>query len=337
MADPIEYDNEGNPIHRQVTPGFQEAAMNQGIAGPAPAAAPASPFNAEQFRKGWAYGGAGFGTRTNLGELQQYIASNPGFAGVTIKGEKVYDPQGRYMFDAIGNFSGGNPSGMTRIALQGNSSYQRGKPKPSKSVKPVSSAASGGVPKTAAAPAAVSTGGFNTGGLGTQASSLFDLLMSRAKASENIDASDPIVKAQTDAYRTEGTRARRNYLSDVAEEAGPIANLRGERRMSAERLGQDVGGFQAQALRNAQDARRASIESALAGATGFLTDEQRMSLTNELERLRLSQQESQYGRSLAQDNSQFNRNLTSLESQFGRNLGQRAYEYDTNRFDSLYA
>lgn len=95
----------------------------------ADATMPKGGYDYEKFRKGWAYGGKGFGSQTNIGELQQFIKDNPAFAsGVTLRGEKVYDPTGKFMFDAIGNFTGGDPSQMTRIALEGNSKPKLKKP-----------------------------------------------------------------------------------------------------------------------------------------------------------------------------------------------------------------
>lgn len=95
---------------------------------PAPPPPPGG-YDYEKFRTGWAYGGKGFGSQTSMAELQDFIKNNPAFAsGVTMRNEKLYDPTGKYMFDAIGNYSGGDPSKMTRIALEGNSKPKLKKP-----------------------------------------------------------------------------------------------------------------------------------------------------------------------------------------------------------------
>lgn len=164
-------------------------------------------------------------------------------------------------------------------------------------------------------------GGFSAGGGGgnagigdARANTLFDLLMKRASASENIDPNDPIIKAQTDAYSAQGQQARRDFLAQQAEKAGPYGNQTSEERRSAEELGKSTGSFQAQAMQNELNARRAQIEHALSGAAGFLTNQQQLALQEELSKLQLAQQ----------------------ESQFGRNLNQGAYQFDVNRQDSIF-
>ena len=314
-------------------------------------------YDLEKMRKGWAYGGGGFASQTSEAELDKFLADNAsGFsAGVTRKGDKLYDPSGRFMFDAIGNLKGGDPSKFTRIALDNIDSS--GKPrsgKPPKGKGPISPPGMNPddiqrslKPSGGAGGPTTPIGPTNTGGLGSESKGLYDLLMSRAKQSENIDPNDPIIKGQTDAFRAEGTQARRDFLAGQAEAAGPYGNQRSEERRSAERLGQSTGAFQAQAMQQELGAKRAQIESALSGAAGFLTEQQRMDLQNQLTRLQLAQQESQFGRNLKQQGSQFDRNLGWQKDQFGRNLdwqkesfgrglGQRAYEFDTSRFDDLF-
>lgn len=320
------------------------AGPTEGYSGPAATtnAAPAqgSAFDAERFRTGWAHGGSGFGSQTNIGELQKYIADDPSFAGVTLKGEKVYDPQGRFMFDAIGNYTGGDPKGMTRIALQGNSPYQKGgTPKGTNGLSgPQNPGGPTNLPPGTGGGGGAGGGtgpGFNTSVNG-QSNTLLDLLMKRAGASETVDPNDPIIQAQTDAFRGEGVQARRDFLSAQAEGAGPYGNQRSEERRSAEELGKSVGGFRAQAMQQELSAKRAQIEHALSGAAGFITEQQRMQLQNQLTRLQLAQQESQFGRNLKQQGSQFDRNLSMQKDQFGRTIGQRAYEFDTGRYDNLF-
>jgi len=116
----------------------------------------------------------------------------------------------------------------------------------------------------------------------TRRDALYGELMSRAQQGTQIDANDPIIKGQVDAFRNEQTRAKRDYLSDVAEASGPIANLRGEQRMAAEKTGQAVGGFQAELLGRELMSRRAEIENALNSARGLLTAEQQAGLTREM-------------------------------------------------------
>ena len=349
----------------------QPGTGNTGIAGPPQAqpAAPAPPpggFDAEKFRKGWAYGGAGFGSQTNIGELQKFITDNPNFAGgVTLKGEKVYDPQGKFMFDAIGNYTGGDPKNMTRIALQGNSPYQRGKtpPKgkgpisppgpgnlPPKGVGPISPPGPGNLPPTIIPPIPPPSG---TGGSiapirDPRLNDLYNTLMDRSKQSLNIDRNDPIIRAQADAFSANQERSRRNDINSLAESEGPNANLRSEQRMGAERAGQASGAFEAELMGRELGNRRQEISEALNSAQGLLTEEQRLALTNELTRLNdatqrygintgastqrygIDTQNKQFYSGLGQQNRQFDKNLGFQRYSFDKDLGYRNRTFDAD-------
>jgi len=111
---------------------------------------------------------------------------------------------------------------------------------------------------------------------------LFNMLMSRAQQPLSGLRTDPVVRAQSDAYAANEERARRNYVSDVAESAGPLANIRGEQRMAAERVGQRTGAFEAELMGRELSARRQEISEALQMMGGLLNDQQRLSLQKEL-------------------------------------------------------
>jgi hypothetical protein len=111
---------------------------------------------------------------------------------------------------------------------------------------------------------------------------LYGMYTDRAKQGLAIDRNDPIIRAQADAYGAQQERARRNYLADLAEQSGPLTNLRGEQRLSAERLGQAVGGFEAELLGRELTARREEIAQALEGMRGLLTADQEINLRREL-------------------------------------------------------
>jgi hypothetical protein len=160
---------------------------------------------------------------------------------------------------------------------------------------------------------------------------LYSTLMGRAGQSLNIDRNDPIIRAQADAYSANEERARRNYLGDVAESSGPYANMRGEERMSAERLGQRTGSFEAELLGRELVARRNEIQEALNGALGVLTADQARQLQLELGLMDQAIREQQLtltGRGLDNDlqrillqNEQFGRGLRSEEDMFAARLG----------------
>jgi hypothetical protein len=168
------------------------------------------------------------------------------------------------------------------------------------------------------------------------AQAIFNLLMKRAQQGLNVSPDDPLIKAQTDAYRAEQERAGRNYLSDAAEREGATADLTPERRSIAEKVGQASSGFTAQAMQRELDARRQEIVDALKGASGFLTAQQQMQLQQELHMIDDELQRWQFSTGLGAQESQFVRNLAQRESEYGRGLGQRAYEYDTSRGDQLF-
>lgn len=83
---------------------------------------------------------------------------------------------------------------------------------------------------------------------------------------------DPAVRAQVDAYRAEQERARRNYLADLAEAAkGNPVNLRGEERLAAERMGQQVGQFAADVIAKEIESRRKFKLGLFAAATSLIS------------------------------------------------------------------
>lgn len=131
-----------------------------------------------------------------------------------------------------------------------------------------------------------SSGTSTTGGGGivggNRGSELYDMLKARATQGLNIDRNDPVIRGQADAYSANEERARRNYISDVAESDGPYANLQGEKRMAAERMGQRTGAFESELVGRELMAKRQEIAEALAGMAGLLTEEQRIALQREL-------------------------------------------------------
>lgn len=111
---------------------------------------------------------------------------------------------------------------------------------------------------------------------------LYNTLMSRANQSLNINRSDPIIRAQADAYSANENRTMRDYISDTAERSGPYANMRGEQRMAAEGVGQRTGAFEAQLMGRELTARRAEVAEALQGMQGMLSADQIRQLQQQL-------------------------------------------------------
>lgn len=111
---------------------------------------------------------------------------------------------------------------------------------------------------------------------------LYGQLDTRAKQGLQVNAQDPIIKGQVDAFSAQGERSRRGYLSDVAERSGPYANMRGEQRMTAEKLGQGTAGFQAELLGRELSSRRDEIAQALSTQGAILSGDQTRNLQAQL-------------------------------------------------------
>lgn len=149
-----------------------------------------------------------------------------------------------------------------------------------------------------------STGGFTSmpsiysassnANLAGQSNKLYDLLMGigsgtrpeSANPNFNISVNDPIIRSQVDAFGANNQRSQRNYLSQLAEQAsttgGGGANISAETRRAAEAGAQSTATFQGQLMSQELAARRQEVESALSGASGMLTAQQQLALTEEL-------------------------------------------------------
>jgi hypothetical protein len=148
---------------------------------------------------------------------------------------------------------------------------------------------------------------------------LYGRLLSDSQQSLAIDRNDPIIRAQADAYAANEERAKRNYISDIAEQQGPLANIQGERRMAAERAGQRSGQQEAGLLGSELTARRASIQDRLHSMQGMLSAEQQNELQRELALMDQSIRQQQVNAGISGQNMQ--------NDQFMRDLGLR--EWDT--------
>lgn len=116
----------------------------------------------------------------------------------------------------------------------------------------------------------------------TKADQLFGTYQDRANQTLAFNAQDPIISGQVDAYRAEQERSKRNYLSDLAEKAGPNANLLAEERLANEHLGSNVSGYQAKLMSDELTNRRAEIAQALASEGSMLSLDQQQQLQEKL-------------------------------------------------------
>ncbi len=319
--DDEEQPNSTEQIAAQVTPPDQNSPDYQGQTQQPQQAGPVWNKDARnQFRDAWMSQGGSYG-----GDIQRFINEkfSPYASQFRVDGDKVYinptvddryGSMGQEVIDLVGDYGPGGQNSATWTGIgpgsgsAGNDVYPNG------------------APQLAGGNGAYTPGQSGpTGMQDPRSSALFDLLMQRAQQSSTIDRNDPNVRAQSDAFNAQGQQARRDFLAAQAEKAGPYGNQTSEERRSAEELGKTSGAFEAQAIANKENARRQEIESALSGAAGFLTEQQRMALQKELQQMSLAQQESQFGRNLEQNSDQFN-----------KNLGQNAWEFDINRYDNIF-
>ncbi len=154
-----------------------------------------------------------------------------------------------------------------------------------------------------------------------QRDALYGQLLGRAQQGLNVSAADPIIAGQTAAYSAQQQRARQNYLADLAESAGPLANTLGEQRLSAERQGAQTAQFQADLMGRELSARRDEIAGALQSMQGLLTAEQQSALQRELGLLNNAvQQRTIDVTSRGQDINQMNAMLQGAISSRGQDI-----------------
>ncbi len=273
------------------------------------------------------YGSGGMGTAADLARA---IAENP-WLGTQVSPGKIRDTQA--------GGTGRTWDVLADLADDGRGVWQTltGNTARAAAAKGVSSSAPvAAAPRSAASIAAGPGASADAVGQTTQAirSQLIEQLLGRAKQqlTGNPDT-DAVIRAQSDAYAANEERSRREYLADTAEEVGPLGNIRGETRLSAERVGQRTGAYEADLRGRDVTARRTEVADALQMLTGLITVEEEMELRKEL-----AQMDDEIKRlGLKQDNSQFNadlgyrnRALNQSGQQFNDTLG---YNYDT--FDWL--
>lgn len=147
-----------------------------------------------------------------------------------------------------------------------------------------------------------------TGTTPGQGTDLYNMLMKRANQSEIIDPNDPTIRSQVDPAVAQLQRQNTQNLAATAERAGSNANIGAETRAGSEAVGQGAATIEGQVMGQQLAARQQEIQQALSGAQGLLTNEQQMNLQEELAKLQLAQQQSQYEQTLGQNAYQFGTN-----------------------------
>jgi hypothetical protein len=155
----------------------------------------------------------------------------------------------------------------------------------------------------------------------TSQNQLYSLLMQRATQGTSVDRNDPNVRQQVDPLVAQSERASRNAIDDIAEKAGPLANLTGERRLAAERTGQAAGQLESEVIGREIDRRIQERQQALVLAEQYGTEQDRMKLQREIAQLQDQRaaagqqlQASQFGASQSQAMDQFLRELALREA-----------------------
>lgn len=237
-----------------------------------PAAAPQqSPFNYQGF-KTW-QGGWGGGTPE---QLRQWVESNPfgkGYASITgTHGDKIKLTGlqgGDQIIDAIiGASKGGTKFGWTASGGAAGGGY---------------GAAGAGGPGGAGS-MTIAGGPVNRPGLPGKWEDLYKELFDRSHQTLKMDRNDPVIRQQADAFSAQQERARRNFLSDLAERGSPYgtgAQL-GQQRMTAEHMGQQLGQFEAELMGRELETRRQEITHALDSRRAMLDENFRLALQKEL-------------------------------------------------------
>lgn len=156
---------------------------------------------------------------------------------------------------------------------------------------------------------------------------LYNTLQSRAQQGLNVDPNDPIIKAQVDQFRAEQDRAYRNLISDAAESGGGLGDTR--KRMATERIGQAVGGLQAQLMARELSSRRSEIADALSSMGGMLDSNQQAGLQRELAGLDNAIKQYQLG--MGDRDLDLRRDLGFGDLDLRRQLGNRGLDIDEMR------
>ncbi len=289
------------------------------------------PQQYEAFRNEWL--GQGFGNKANAGALES-IASK---YGIKIdKGQHAFAPDGSYIGDMLGDVGGAN----TVQFLRGSAGHattdklyggKSGKAAPKGKTPKITPPGPGNLPPGGGA----GGGGGAAPGRDAKWDELYNQLMQRSTQGLNVDPNDPVIRMQTDAFRAEQERARRNDMSNLAEQSGPNANLRGEQRMAAERVGQNVSGLQAQLMGKELTARRDEIAQALQSRQGMLTFEQQQALQLKLaqmddaiKRMSLSQSDKHFNADLGYRNRALEQNDSQFRDRLGFDYGDRSNYWD---------
>jgi hypothetical protein len=288
--------SDDDPYRKKVYDGLGQYGPDTGIVGPMDGAFPSTntapqpsgSYDLEAFRKSWMGGG-------DVNNPQGWLDANRNITqGVTLRNEKAYDPSGKFIADLVGNYSGGTQP-RSRIFLDGIGS--NGLPR---TAKTAAKGAKGTAAGTARAP------------MSTFQSDMRKLLLERMNQLKGVATiEDPILSAQSGAYRRGTQRSMADERAMLAERAAANGTLQGGQSSGgfdtslqgiAERGGEANAAYDANLVGDENDYRRATYNELLREAMASGDAESARDLTK-----LLADMDAQLRREgMAQSASQFN-------------------------------
>lgn len=164
---------------------------------------------------------------------------------------------------------------------------------------------------------------------------LYNLLLQRAQQSTNIDPNDPNIRQQVDPAAAQIERDRRDYLANVAESRGPLANIQGETRVSGEKAAQMKGQLEASMIGKELQSRRDEITQALTELGSRLSSDQALGLQKELAYLNNALGKYGIDTSAGLQQQQINSGNDQFASTFGLNSTNQANYWDAIRSGAI--
>lgn len=333
-----EASNPGNPGRDPNE--LADAAGNRGVGGPSTGGGggPKTGYDLEGFRNRWIRSG-------NIADPMAWLKANQDItSGVTLRGAKAYDPSGKFIADLVGNSKNPDKSKHSRIFLDGIDS--KGRPRTSSRVNPTAMPA----PASSGAGGASGAGGNTVNAITSNgpkySEEIYKYIMKMlAQGSEPLAIDDPNIQAnfaptsavmQRGAERAKLAAAERHAFQGTSH-GGAGGGLDAESAGIDERLALGEGELMAQLRKDELAARRKQLVDALSFAQG----EEKLALTaklaqmdDELDRLTLRQNESQFARTHSQRDRHFNSNIGFNYANLGQ---QNDHFYDTfNRDNSIW-
>ena len=341
MAASVALDEFGNPIEDKPADhdlsGLPTAPEVGGMA------TPKGGWDRTRFRDAWMSSGE---------SLDDFVKNHPDFAtGVTINKDRATLPGGEVL-DLVGDIGGANTHEWTGTGYNASgvadapaSSWMAASSTPA---PPTTAPTAIQLPPEPGGTVPLDANGHPMGGQGSFQDQIRKLLMEQlGTLSKPVDANDPTIKAQTDAYNVTRQRSadrERQMLAERAAASGLNSGGAGSGSFDTglqgiqEQTGQDEAGFGAGLVGRELESRRTKLQTLLAMAVQSGDNEsaralqaQLAKMNDQLVRAQMAQQGGQFGQDLAyryanmgQQGSQYDRDLAYRYA----NLGQQGNQYN---------